>query len=167
LYQAYSSVGRKPAVEPKIMLKIVSYAYSQNIYSSRKIEKACNRDINFRWLLQGCKAPDNASISRFCKEYLSNEVIEDLFYQQVNYLAKQNEILFKNLFIDGTEIEANAQCRQLNKIVRKNLHTNLKSIMLFRVCSITAKVFKILTYKLFYVTISARDIAKYKKKACT
>lgn len=82
-------------------------------------------------------------------------------------LAKQNEILFKNLFIDGTEIEANAQCRQLNKIVRKNLHTNLKSIMLFRVCSITAKVFKILTYKLFYVTISARDIAKYKKKACT
>ncbi|MCE5220286.1 MAG: transposase, partial [Clostridium sp.] len=40
LYKAYSSVGRKPAVEPKIMFKILSYAYSQNIYSSRKIEKA-------------------------------------------------------------------------------------------------------------------------------
>jgi len=90
LYQAYSSVGRKPAVEPKIMFKIVSYAYSQNIYSSRKIEKACKRDINFKWLLQGYKAPDHATISGFRKEYLSNEVIEDLFYQQVNYLAKQN-----------------------------------------------------------------------------
>ena len=108
LYKAYSSVGRKPAVEPKIMFKIISYAYSQNIYSSRKIEKACTRDINFRWLLQGYKAPDHATISRFRKDYLSNEVVEDLFYQQVNYLATQNEILFENVFIDGTKIEANA-----------------------------------------------------------
>jgi transposase len=108
LYKAYSSVGRKPAVEPKIMFKILSYAYSQNIYSSRKIEKACTRDINFRWLLQGYKAPDHATISRFRKDYLSNEVVEELFYQQVNYLATQNEILFENVFIDGTKIEANA-----------------------------------------------------------
>ena len=35
-------------------------------------------------------------------------MIEDLFYQQVNYLADQNEILFENVFIDGTKIEANA-----------------------------------------------------------
>lgn len=108
LYKAYSSVGRKPAVEPKIMFKIISYAYSQNIYSSRKIEKACKRDINFRWLLQGCKAPDHATINRFRKDYLSNEVIEDLFYQQVKYLANKKEILFENAFIDGTKIEANA-----------------------------------------------------------
>lgn len=108
LYKAYSSVGRKPAVEPKIMFKILSYAYSQNIYSSRKIEKACKRDINFRWLLQGYKSPDHVTISRFRKDYLSNEIIEDLFYQQVNYLATQNEILFENVFIDGTKIEANA-----------------------------------------------------------
>ena len=74
-YRKLSSVGRKPAVEPKVMFKIISYAYSQNIYSSRKIEKACKRDINFRWLLQGYKAPDHATISRFRKDYLSNEVI--------------------------------------------------------------------------------------------
>ena len=90
------------------MFKILSYAYSQNIYSSRKIEKACKRDINFRWLLQGYKSPDHVTISRFRKDYLSNEIIEDLFYQQVNYLATQNEILFENVFIDGTKIEANA-----------------------------------------------------------
>ena len=48
LYQAYSAKGRNPAVDPK---KILTYAYSQNIYSSRKIETACKRDINFMWLL--------------------------------------------------------------------------------------------------------------------
>ena len=53
LYKAYSSKGRNPAVDPKTMFKILTYAYSQNIYSSRKIEKACLRDINFMWLLAG------------------------------------------------------------------------------------------------------------------
>ena len=53
LYQAYSAKGRKSAVDPKTMFKILTYAYSQNIYSSRKIETACRRDINFMWLLAG------------------------------------------------------------------------------------------------------------------
>ena len=65
LYKAYSSTGRNPAVEPQTMFKIITYAYSQNIYSTRKIETACRRDINFRWLLAGQKAPDHATISRF------------------------------------------------------------------------------------------------------
>ncbi|BCZ49464.1 transposase [Clostridium gelidum] len=109
-------------MEPKIMFKIVSYAYSQNVYSSRKIEKACKRDINFKWLLQGYKAPDHATISRFRKEYLSNEVIEDLFYQQVKYLAAQNEILFENVFIDGTKIEANAN--RYTFVWKKSIYKN-------------------------------------------
>ena len=53
LYQAYSAKGRNPAVDPKTMFQILTYAYSQNIYSTRKIEKSCQRDINFMWLLAG------------------------------------------------------------------------------------------------------------------
>ena len=45
LYQAYSTKGRNPAVVPKTMSKILTYAYSQNIYSSRRIETACRRDV--------------------------------------------------------------------------------------------------------------------------
>lgn len=108
LYKAYSSTGRNPAVEPKIMFKIMTYAYSQNIYSTRKIETACRRDINFRWLLAGQPAPDHATISRFRRNYLSDGVLEDLFFQQVKYLAEEGEIQFENAFIDGTKIEANA-----------------------------------------------------------
>ena len=64
-YKDYSSKGRNPAVDPKTMFKILTYAYSQNIYSSRKIESACRRDINFLWLLAGQKAPDHSTIARF------------------------------------------------------------------------------------------------------
>ena len=34
LYKAYSTKGRNPAVDPKTMFKVLTYAYSQNIYYS-------------------------------------------------------------------------------------------------------------------------------------
>ena len=69
LYQAYSAKGRNPAVDPKTMFKILTYAYSQNIYSSRKIESACKRDINFMWLLAGQKAPDHSRLLVFAPDF--------------------------------------------------------------------------------------------------
>ena len=107
LYQAYSSTGRKPAVEPKILFKVLTYAYMNNVYSSRKIESACKRDINFMWLLEGGRVPDHSTIARFRKEYLA-EAVEDLFYQMVQHLHHIGEVNFENLFVDGTKIEANA-----------------------------------------------------------
>jgi len=107
LYKAYSSNGRNPAVDPKIMFKVLTYAYSNNIYSSRKIETACRRDINFMWLLQGEAKPHHSTIARFRKDFLP-EAIDDLFYQMVKYLHSMDEIKFENLFVDGTKIEANA-----------------------------------------------------------
>ena len=107
LNEAYSSQGRNPVVEPKILFKILVYAYMNDIYSSRKIEKACKRDINFMWLLQGRKAPDHATIARFRSERLVG-VVDDLFNQLVEKLKTYGEVEFKNIFIDGTKIEANA-----------------------------------------------------------
>lgn len=105
LYQAYSFKGRKSALDPKLMFKVLTYAYSQNIYSSRKIEKACKRDLNFLWLLSGSKAPDHATIARFRSFYLTDSC-EDLFSQLVLLLAKQQEIPLQNIFIDGTKLES-------------------------------------------------------------
>ena len=121
LYKAYSSTGRKPAVEPKILYKVLTYAYMNNIYSSRKIETACKRDINFMWLLRGLSAPDHTTIARFRKDYLSN-AIEDLFYQLVKHLHDLDEVKFDNIFVDGTKIEANANRYTFvwKKVVNKN-----------------------------------------------
>lgn len=130
LYRAYSSTGRNPAVEPKTMFKIMTYAYSQNIYSTRKIETACRRDINFRWLLAGQAAPDHVTISRFRNHFLSDNVVDDLFYQQVLYLYEVGEIRFENAFIDGTKIEANANKYTFvwKKAVLKNEEKMIKKV---------------------------------------
>ncbi len=121
LYKAYSSTGRKPAVDPKTMFKVLTYAYSNNIYSSRNIETACKRDINFMWLLQGKSKPDHSTIARFRKDYLPT-AIEDIFYQMVQYLHTIEEVKFENLFVDGTKIEANANRYTFvwRKVVNKN-----------------------------------------------
>ena len=105
LYQAYSTKGRNPAVDPKTMFKILTYAYSQNIYSTRKIERACRRDINFMWLLAGQKVPDHSTIARFRTGFLA-EACEDLFYQLVCLLAAMGELSQETVFIDGTKLEA-------------------------------------------------------------
>ena len=105
LYQAYSAKGRNPAVDPKTMFKILTYAYSQNIYSSRKIETACRRDINFMWLLAGQKAPDHSTIARFRTGFLA-DACENLFYQMVCRQEASGELSKETVFIDGTKLEA-------------------------------------------------------------
>lgn len=92
---------------PKTLFKIIVYAYMRNIYSSREIEAACNRDICFMWLLNNEPTPDHSTITRFINDKLAPE-IEDLFYQLINKLHESGEIKFENLFVDGTKIEANA-----------------------------------------------------------
>lgn len=92
---------------PKTLFKIIVYAYMRNIYSSREIEAACNRDICFMWLLNEEPTPDHSTITRFINDRLAPE-IEDLFYQLINKLHESGEIKFENLFVDGTKIEANA-----------------------------------------------------------
>lgn len=101
LYQAFSAKGRNPAVDPKTMFKILTYAYSQNSYSSRKIETACRRDINFMWLLAGQKAPDHSTIARFrtgflaetCphKEKCTKAKGNKRLYISKNFIAKRQE----------------------------------------------------------------------------
>lgn len=51
LYETYSTKGRNSAIELTILFRIIMYAYINKYFSSRDIEKVCNRDINFIWLL--------------------------------------------------------------------------------------------------------------------
>lgn len=73
------------------------------------------------WLLEGNQAPDHSTIARFRKEYLA-DAVEDLFYQMLQYLYQIGEIMFENLFVDGTKIEANANRYTFvwKKVVNKN-----------------------------------------------
>jgi transposase len=59
------------------------------------------------WLLEGHNAPDHNTIARFRTGRL-REIVEPLFNQFIEKLYQAEEVLFANVFIDGTKIEANA-----------------------------------------------------------
>ena len=106
LYSTYSKV-KENQVSPRQMLKIMLYAYHESNFSSRGIEKACRRDINYMYLLEGRSAPDHATIARFRSIHFA-EVAEKYLAMSVSYLMEIGEISGKEIFIDGTKIEANA-----------------------------------------------------------
>lgn len=89
------------------MFEILVFAYMNGIYSSRDIESACRHDIRFMWILQNELPPDHSTIARFQNERLTG-IIEALFYQLTEKLYELGELSYKNIFIDGTKIEANA-----------------------------------------------------------
>jgi len=107
LLKANSYYGRNNCVSPITLFKDMVYAFSQGIYSSRSIEKACRRDINFKWLLKGAPIPDHNTIWRFIKHRLVSNT-ENLFSQFVLVLHDMEQVPFEYLFVDGTKIEADA-----------------------------------------------------------
>ena len=120
LYRKYVRKWRK--VSPETLFEIVVFGYMQKKYSTRQIEEACRTDIRFMWILQGEAAPDHSTIDRFLDKRLA-PVIEDLFYQLVMRLYELKEVRFKNMFVDGTKLEANANRYTFvwKKAVEKNL----------------------------------------------
>ena len=105
LLNTYARKWRK--VNPITIFELIVYGYMTGKYSSREIENACRTDIRFMYILGSEPVPDHTTITRFQNERLT-EVIEDLFYQLVKKLYELEEIKFKNIFVDGTKIEANA-----------------------------------------------------------
>ena len=81
---AYPGGGRH-SYHPKLMTKIIIYAYSQRIYSSRHIAKAVRENIPFMWLAAR-QRPDFRTINRFRSERLK-DVLEKVFTAVLELLA--------------------------------------------------------------------------------
>ncbi|MBK5269453.1 MAG: IS1182 family transposase [Bacteroidia bacterium] len=98
--------GGTSSYHPLILLKVLVYGYINNIYSSRKIEEALQQNIHFMWLA-GMSKPDHNTINRFRSERLK-EPLRKIFIQVVRLLAAEGLLSIKELYTDGTKIEANA-----------------------------------------------------------
>lgn len=103
---------------PKMMLKVVIYAYTQGIFSCRKIEKQLNENIIFIWLT-GHQRPDFVTINRYRSKYLV-DILPEILTELIIYLNSNDIVdLTDVIFIDGTKIKADAN---KNKVVwRKNV----------------------------------------------
>lgn len=105
LYSKYSRLGSH-AYHPRLMLKLIVYAYLRNIYSSRRIEDLCRNDIRFLWL-NGMDVPDHNTINRFRSGRL-NGVLKEVFSTIVKFLVCEGLVSLETTYTDGTKIESAA-----------------------------------------------------------
>lgn len=98
--------GGTSSYSPRMLLKVLVYAYLRNVYSSRKIEELLNENVHFMWLAGGAK-PDHNTISDFRSKRLK-EHLKGIFNEVVMLLAESGAVSLKELKVDGTKIEANA-----------------------------------------------------------
>ena len=93
------------AYNPRVMLKIVLLAYSQGLISSRAIEQACMRNVQFI-ALSGDSQPSHTHIAKFVAS-LSNQ-IKPLF-SQVLMTCDAQGLIGRDMFaIDGVKLPSNA-----------------------------------------------------------
>ena len=98
--------GGTRAYDPKMLLKVMIYAYSQPVFSSRRIAKELRENINYMWL-SGMSQPDHRTINRF-RGKVMKAVIDEVFYGIVEQLLDGDYVDLESYFVDGTKMEANA-----------------------------------------------------------
>jgi transposase/IS5 family transposase len=94
-----------PPYHPRMMVKVLLYAYCNGVYSSRKIERRLQEDVAFR-VLAANNQPDFRTISDFRKRHL--KALTDLFLQVVKICKKAGLVRLGHVALDGTKIKANA-----------------------------------------------------------
>jgi transposase len=94
-----------PPYHPRLMVKVLLYAYCMGIPSSRRIQRCLQEDIAFR-VLAANNTPDFRTISDFCKDHL--EALGDLFLQVLQLCQQAGVVKLGHVSLDGTKVRANA-----------------------------------------------------------
>lgn len=104
---ANDQTGRR-AYDPKILLKVVLFAYSRGLISSRKIERACRENVTFM-ALSGNQRPDHSTIAAFVSS-MKAEILP--LFRDILLVCEQENLLGGTFFaLDGLKLSGNASKR--------------------------------------------------------
>ena len=98
--------GGTTAYHPRMLLKVLLYAYCLKIYTGRKIANALRSDITFMWL-SGKQFPDFRTINKFRSGHLK-EGINTIFRSLLLLMFEEGYIHLNEYYCDGTTIQADA-----------------------------------------------------------
>ena len=162
LYQTYGKIKKNQAT-PRQLFKIMVYASMNRIYSSRDIETACRRDINFMYLLEGKPAPDHATFARFISLHFA-QCSKKTLAEVSTLLYSLGEISGKSIFIDGTKIEsvANKYTFVWKKAVTKN-----QAKLFDKILALVEECENLYGFKITYNgKVSLHTLKRLRKKLC-
>jgi transposase len=105
-YADYRADGHgRAAYEPSAMVRLVLYAYSAYVRSSRAIERHCRQDVASR-VITGNRVPDHATIARsiVCHE----QRLAEMFTSVLRLCAKAGLVKSGVVAVDSTKLSASA-----------------------------------------------------------
>ena len=109
-YAPYQGDGRcNSPFDPRMMLKVLVYAYATGVFSSRRIARRLEEDVAFR-MLAADNFPSHRTICEFRRRHLAD--FKRLFVQVVQLAGEMGLAKLGTLSVDGTKVRANASKRK-------------------------------------------------------
>ena len=105
ILDSYDEERGYPPYHPVMMTALLLYAYSQGIYSSRRIARACQQRVDFM-AITGTQQPDFRTVNLFRKRHL--KALKELFGQVLKLCQKAGMVKLGHVALDGTKMRANA-----------------------------------------------------------
>lgn len=105
ILESYSELRGYPPFDPVMMTALLLYSYSQGIYSSRRMARACEERLDFL-AVTAMNRPDHRTISKFRRRHLS--ALSRLFVQVLRLCQQAGLADLGHVALDGTKIKANA-----------------------------------------------------------
>jgi transposase len=103
--ESYGEERGYPPYHPGMMVALLLYAYSQGVYSSRRIARGCEERLDFV-AVTAMQRPDFRTISDFRKRH--SEALRGLFVQVLRLCREAGLVKLGHVALDGTKIKANA-----------------------------------------------------------
>src|SRR5438309_10990223 len=94
-----------PPFDPAMMVGLLLYSYCVGVFSSRKIARACERNLAFLAIV-GADRPDFRTISLFRKDHL--DAFADVFVQVLRLAQAAGLVRLGTIAVDGTKMQGNA-----------------------------------------------------------
>jgi transposase len=105
IYRSYKRDRGQPPFHPAMMVALLLYAYSQGIYASRRMAKACEERVDFM-AVTGMQKPDFRTIAKFRRRHLP--ALRLLFVESLRLCREAGLVELGHVSLDGTKIKANA-----------------------------------------------------------
>lgn len=105
-FRVYEGDGRRnQPFDPRMMVKVLLYAYTTGTFSSRKISRKIEEDVAYR-VLAAENFPAHRTICEFRQQHLSS--FAELFVQVVRIARETGLVKLGAVAIDGSKVKANA-----------------------------------------------------------
>ena len=120
--RSVEGVAGRPAYDPRLLISLWIYAYSQKVGWAREVERRCEYDPAFQWLT-GMEVVNYHTLADFRVQH--EKVLDELFAQLLGVLSSEGLISLEQVVHDGTKVKASASGKSFHR--EKTLRQHLEA----------------------------------------